>query len=66
MDSVYTYVHWEKSNLPVLADDWIGSKLSDESITVPDKVKPPPQDEDDDDVVLHHPKILWQPNPMDD
>ncbi|KAI8070765.1 hypothetical protein BC940DRAFT_295505 [Gongronella butleri] len=65
MDSAYTYVHWEKSNLPAMADEWIGNKLEDDTIKLSDTMATSMQT--DDASVFNKPeKPTWQPHPMED
>ncbi|KAI8098554.1 uncharacterized protein BX664DRAFT_344696 [Halteromyces radiatus] len=39
MDSTYNYIHWEKSDLPVVAIDWVANKLPEEPVIVPEAWK---------------------------
>ncbi|KAG2231998.1 hypothetical protein BDF21DRAFT_421824 [Thamnidium elegans] len=65
MDSSFDYVHWEKSFLPIFADDWIHDKPPQELITVPEEF------DFDTTVQLNlkktkkSEKTEWKPNPME-
>jgi hypothetical protein len=65
MDSTYNYIHWEKSNLPILADDWTGDKLPEEPIVVPEGINRP-NAEDLGMEMKKKERIPWHPNPIDD
>lgn len=37
MDSVFTSIHWESSDLPLIADCWIGQRMDDDEVVVPEE-----------------------------
>lgn len=68
MDSVFNYVHWEKSSIPVLADLWIHDKPPQEFVIIPEEFDFEAISQLDLKKIGNFEKAEkteWRPNPME-
>lgn len=67
MDSTFTFVHWEKSHLPIVADLWIGDPKTEEPLQIPEQfdidfnIEPLSNTKETE----KDSKTEWKPNPME-